>query len=753
MQLRSLSLQQSIHHYFELSLFAMVVVGFVALAGTGRLHALAMILVVIALGLRSYLFVSHRTWNLSAKATSQITLLYVAFYVADLFLLSRSFITSVVHLVLFIMVIKVFSIHRERDYVYLAAISFMMVLAAAVLTVDSFFLGTFLIFILLAVCTFISMEMRRSISDVRKRTAEAATGVDGDRTGRQAATIGTVDSHTFSSRRLGRSLSITAALLVLSILAGVPVIFYAIPRWSFGRLTQFSAQNVFVSGFSDTVQLGEIGRIQQSDSVVMRVQFQDGSGAVPADVKWAGVTLSNFDGLRWFNDRALAESQALSAGADYRLELNAPRPIASFAGTSGLLRPRVNDLLLYRVMMEPIGTNTFFMIRTPIVLVGETRQYSMDKAGAIGYMDPVRQIRAYQGISFRRPIDPAARKATGDDFPPAIAEPYLQLPPIDPRIASLAREITAHADSAYTKATSIEHYLRTNFGYTLQMESAGTDPIAHFLFVRKRGHCEYFASAMAIMLRTLGIPSRIVNGFRNGELNDVSGSYVVRARDAHSWVEVFIPGHGWAEFDPTPAAPSEQRTSWSRILLYIDAMREFWNEWVINYDSSRQAALGDSTLSRVRMSIDRMRLFVREQYEALLERIRRTQSQVERTPIRTVTLLAAALGLTLIVIYFRKFWTWLRKFHVARRPSAQPSQAAAVWYERMLKLLQRRGMAKLPGQTAQEFVRSLPPEATRLRAKAELFTDCYERARFGESPVDADELPRRYEELEDALKR
>ncbi len=140
---------------------------------------------------------------------------------------------------------------------------------------------------------------------------------------------------------------------------------------------------------------------------------------------------------------------------------------------------------------------------------------------------------------------------------------------------------------------ALERYLRTHFGYTLQLgRVAQRDPLAYFLFERKQGHCEYFASAMAVMLRTLRIPSRVVNGFRTGEFNDVTSQYLVRASNAHSWVEAYFPGYGWISFDPTPAAPAEMRTGWNRWALYADAMASFWREWVVSYDVSHQYILG-----------------------------------------------------------------------------------------------------------------------------------------------------------------
>jgi hypothetical protein len=338
-------------------------------------------------------------------------------------------------------------------------------------------------------------------------------------------------------------------------------------------------------------------------------------------------------------------------------------------------------------------------------------------------------------------------------MPPAISQFYLQLPEIDPRTYALARELTANEPSAYGKAVAIENHLRTKFGYTLEMRGAGRDPVGQFLFVWKRGHCEYFASAMAVMLRSIGIPSRIVNGFRNGEFNDVSGSYIVRARDAHSWVEAYIPGHGWTEFDPTPAADVAERTSWSRLLLYVDAMREFWNEWVINYDSSRQAALGESTVSKARVWFDRLRVYVRERYDALLVRFRKAQSHAANEPQRLGIQFVVVLAAILFAVNLRRLWRWVRSVRIARAPKSQPRLAASIWYQRVLNLLRRKGMDRRPAQTPQEFVYSLPAVDPLIREKVTLFTEHYERARFGDSADDAAKLPELYEELEEVLRR
>src|ERR1051326_5256325 len=154
--------------FFQWSLYLLVVVGFTALMGTNKLDLPSLALVLPALLLRGCLLVMRKSFTISERWTTILTIGYFAFYAADYFYFSESFISATVHLVLFSMVIKIFSVRRDRDLLYLAVLSFLMVLAAAVLTVDTLFLLTFSLFILVAIATFISMEMRRnSVSTVR----------------------------------------------------------------------------------------------------------------------------------------------------------------------------------------------------------------------------------------------------------------------------------------------------------------------------------------------------------------------------------------------------------------------------------------------------------------------------------------------------------------------------------------------------------------------------------------------------------
>jgi transglutaminase-like putative cysteine protease len=729
-------MQEQIERYFEFSLFAMIVTGFVSLAGTGRLDPVSLIFGLSALGLRAFFLLKNRRVVLSVQVTSQLTVAYVVFYFLDFFFFSANFVVATVHLVLFIMVVKLFSVQSERDHLYLAVISFLMILASAVLTVDSFFLATFSLFLLLTVTTSISMEMRRSLAEAVKNDEKNPT---------KAIAAGQQDS----KKRLSRSISFAGAVLVISIVTGAAMIFFVLPRISGGYLNKLASRSGFSTGFSDEVTLGDIGRIQQLDTVVMHVQFAQGTH-LPPNLKWRGMSLNSFDGKRWHHEPPFYFP--LSSEADGRLDVQRLWS-KLIAGPPVLRAGERYQTLNYRVSMQPIGTNVFFVLPILNSVSSPIRYFGLDSAGNLIRTDPMRQIRSFTAISTISEPSEQDRTSQSREYPPTIEKDNLQLLNLDPRIAKLAGDVTKDSKSIYQKTAAIEKFLQSQFGYTLDMVAppANTDPISFFLFSRKKGHCEYFSSAMVVMLRTQGIPSRIVNGFRNGEYNDVSGSYIVRARDAHSWVEAYIPGFGWATFDPTPASVVGESSPWSRMMLYADAMREFWNDWIVNYDFAHQESLGTSTISRTRQAFDSVRIWIQKKYQDALERVRGLRFDVKRNPKKIGGTGLLLLVAVLLLLNARRIYFYLRNMRIARKPATAPRAAASIWYERMSKMLSRRGLERKPSQTPQDFLQTI--EDSLIHTKVASFTEHYERARFGDSQEDAGKLPDLYEEVETAAKR
>jgi len=705
----------AIERYLQVSLYLMVLTGFGTLASTAALDLPTALLVGMALLVRGVLLAKRSEVQIPERWTTYLTLGYGIFYVVDLTSLSGSFLTATVRLVLFGMVVRMFSAQKERDHYTLAILSFLMVLAAAVLTVDSVYFLTFAAFMLTAVAAFVLMEMRRS---AHSTTVPARESTDQP-----------------LHRRMGFFLAGASPALLLLILGGASVIFFLLPRVSAGYLGSYATGSDLATGFSDRVQLGRIGQIQQSDAVVMHVQI-DGDTHGSHDLKWRGIALSAFDGKSWSNP---SEQFSLSPQADGRFPL-------------GTAVPGQGQLIHYRVLMEPIGANVFFLAPQPRYLSGNYRFLAIDRNGSVFDLDPLHPISFYEAASNPgRPLPADLRRASGP-YPADFALTYLMLHSVDARIPQLARQVTSSAESNYDRAAALEHYLMTNYGYTLQLpRSVPRDPLSNFLFERRQGHCEYFASSMAVMLRVLGIPSRVVNGFRTTEFNDLTSNYVIRASSAHSWVEAYFPGYGWIDFDPTPAAPPQTQTEWSRTRLYLDAMASFWREWVINYDASHQKALGEDAVRGSRSMALRVGDWAQGHYEGLLGQLRQLHTEVERAPRSAAFSGVALLVVLLVLANARSLMAWFRRRRVRARPETAPALAASLWYEQLTRRLARHGWRKSSAQTPREYLQKIQNPA--LQRQVEEFTEAYEAARFGNDPAQARRLPELYEEIILATRR
>jgi transglutaminase-like putative cysteine protease len=537
--------------------------------------------------------------------------------------------------------------------------------------------------------------------------------------------------------------------LVLMIFVGAAAVFFLLPRMSAGYMGGYSFGTDLSTGFSDRVQLGQIGQIQQSNAVVMHIQISgDKRGQYP--LHWRGVALAHFDGKNWSNPHQRFELQREADGAFSVPVLIQGVPAVYRAGRQAA-PGTTPHLIHYRVLLEPIGTNVFFLAPWGRRVMGVYRALQVDPGGAVYDLDSQHAVTVYEADSdIARPSAVQLRSA-GSSLPQFVSA-YLQFPALDPRIPQLAAQISASASNNYDKAVAVETYLKTHYGYTLQLlRSPVADPLANFLFERKQGHCEYFASSMAVMLRTLHIPSRVVNGFRSDEFNDVSGNYVVRAKNAHSWVEAYFPGYGWITFDPTPGGEIGTPEGWDRAMLYLDAAESFWREWVISYDFSHQYILAKATVSGTRGSWERMRMWAKLRYTGLLDWARRSLRAAEQAPTRWFVV-GLALGMLLLLLgNAARIAKIIRMRQLQAHPERSPHQAATMWYERMARYLERRGMKKSSAQTAQEFVGIIDDE--QLRTRVSRFTNAYESARFGNSSDAAQRLPGLYEEVELATRK
>ncbi|MGC8795288.1 MAG: transglutaminase-like domain-containing protein, partial [Bryobacteraceae bacterium] len=302
----------------------------------------------------------------------------------------------------------------------------------------------------------------------------------------------------------------------------------------------------------------------------------------------------------------------------------------------------------------------------------------------------------------------------------------LELPPLDPRIGELARRLADGFTSAHDCSLAIQRYLRGNYRYNRKppAEPPG-DPLAWFLFEKREGHCEYFASAMAVLLRAVGIPSRVVTGFQGGVYNPVSGWHVLRACDAHAWVEAYLPATGWTSFDPTPpTAPPPEVSPLAWLGFYLDAAETLWHEWVLSYDLAHQLVLA-ARMERSGRSLGARWL---QAAGARWGKLREGAAGLGRSWLRLALAVAvAALAATLGPHIVRR-WRARRGLRRIGRGHASAAEGTLL-YRRMLRLLERHGYQKPPWLTPAEFASALP--ASDLAERVREFTRAYNRLRFG----------------------
>jgi len=717
----------SVDRYFEVSLLLTLGTGFVTLASTGKLDVVSVILVSLALAVRLWGYAGERDLRISPSAVTRLAVFYILFFVLDFLVFSSgltpldTMLNTTVHLVLFTAVIKVFSARTHRDYTYLATLSFLMMLASAILTVNTAYLAFFILYLLFAISTFVSYEIKRSLEG----SAYTAAGPNA----------------TFSRNRsaLEGSLAKTTAGLALGVIGLASLLFFVIPRYRSGYLTGLGARPQNVTGFSESVNLGDIGRMLRSNAVVLRV-LPEGNPRQFQGVKWRGVALDSFDGKHWYNDNT---QQTPLQPAAYRRFILPRQP-------GGGKRPE--QLLRYRVLLTPISSDVLFAAAVPRELAGKMRMLALDETDSLHNPQHAFSPVLYEVLSEVGIPSPAALRADAGGYPTDFRRLYLRLPPkLDPRIKELAENITRTATNNYDRSLEIQDYLRSHFSYTLNPPNIEpSDPIGSFLFVSKEGYCEYFASAMAIMMRTIGVPARLVNGFQTGSYNRLGKDFVVRARDAHSWVEVYFPRYGWIQFDPTPADPHPVIASqWDD---YLDALDLFWSEWVINYDFSHQIQL----VQRAELDSRRFQRGFHDHVRDLRRRLVVAASQIAGLLAANKFIILLAISVVLIGLLLMgkgwdptslKFrWAW----GLQRAGRLVSPQEAIMTYHRFLNILARRGYRKRASETPQEFARKLLGSPVGERSME--FTRLYYAVRFGREPLSLVRLRAALKEIADRRK-
>jgi protein-glutamine gamma-glutamyltransferase len=632
---------------------------------------------VLGVGLGLGFLYGDRKWR-REMVVSVTTLLIGSFVLLFLFSLQTGeWLINSITFALFATVARAMQLTSSRQYFQLVGLSFLILIASAVTYPDLSFAFFFVVYAVLLTWALTYTHVVQQVEE-----SPEATGIAWK-----------------ASRFVSRRFLLGSSSLALVLLMASMVIFFLFPRLGLGFFSAQVRRGDSISGFSESLELGHFGNLKESSRVVLRLEIYSGMEhiASPSSMKLRGITFDRYDGKGWH--KTSTRAYQLRAGRDgFHQVWGYP--------TGKDIR---YDLVEYDVYQEPLDVQTkvmFGLVRPleirPVAnrfdrFRGTTKTYYVDEMLDLSYKGPGMTSISYTVRSGILRVAPDRLRAQRMLYSQSIRKLYLQLPrTFDKDIGRLAREVTAGADNPYDMALAIEDHLQNNYGYTTEGEGEPGDPISSFLFERKEGHCEYFATAMVLMLRSLDIPARPVNGFMGGQYNDFGEYYTVTEAAAHSWVEIYFPQYGWITFDPTPAVETIPQSSgfFGAVELWVDALKLEWYKWIVEYDLERQISFYAGVWNMIAPETRQIELSP----DYSVYDMRRDMKQwskkvfVKRNLVIMGLLLAVLIALRIAIYRFRR----------RRRVTTGALDALAL---KLRRLLAAKGLTVQPGSTLPSLVR------------------------------------------------
>lgn len=559
-------------------------------------------------------------------------------------------------------------------------------------------------FLVIAPGALVLSHLRREVEGNYRQGARDRTGLPVD-----------VPRILRSRRVIGKQFLFATCLLSIPIFIFTALIFVMFPRVGLSMLLLNQGRSERMVGFSDRVDLGGVGTLRSDPTIAMRVQLPNLPAEPPPRIALylRGTAFDQYDGRSW--SRSQGQRLPLNRIGEYHLIERLPTEA---------------DKQL-KIELQPIDPPVLFLPGGAIALSVDAGPERGVAGSPLLFSGPESELRyrtrEQRGLSYHVWLS-GSENTLREALPWHERSRYITLPPALPdRISRLAREWVGAETNPERQAQLIETKLRTQFTYDVSSPSGNAEnPLDDFLFNSKRGHCEFYSTAMAILLRTLSVPTRNVTGFAGGSYNRFGNFYAVRQGDAHSWVEVYLDQTGWTRFDPTPpgnTAPQSELTGFFAFLRDLaEASSQRWNRHVVGYDFNQQASL----VQKANQSYSKYR----------------SQSKLLSGPMgspRRLTLLA--LGLVLMGLSIR----WWRKTQAAKAaagPSLSPnksSERAIQLYEQLEAALRMRGVprpsATPPLKHAENLVLLQHPAAEEILS----LTHLYNEWRFGGRGVDAGE--------------
>lgn len=566
---------------------------------------------------------------------------FLLIFPLDAIVLSRSLISSSVHLLLFIAAYQVVESRWEKNATQRLLVIFLLFVTSLATSTHISIMAFVVLFTVIMFRQLILLSRRTSLSDAALPYSSAAIGSAG--LGYLVPTIG-------------------IAVLLFPLL---PRVRNPLVRGFVGGLEGAS------TGISDTIDFSEQRNTTPDPQVIARIWMPREVVAFFAPVRLRATVYDRFARGEWRSSYSRVPEIEREGSDRWR--------IARPEGMSRQVRVQ-QQLAPDRRIYFPVGTT---------LVAGVSRLRAGPARGAYSLATASRQSSVAYSAAMSRQTSPLRDE-------PLPTTNY----PISPEVAELARSIAGSETDPAVIAGRIERHLLRNYRYFSNPASIGR-PISvdEFLLTERRGHCEYFAAGMVTLLTALNVPSRIIGGFYGGELNPLTGYFVIRRRDAHAWVEVF-DGTRWRTFDPTPPDQRPGNVKANLFALYASAITEsvtyFWDRYVLTFGLADQISLLADTFSTARERLQRMR---------------RAGSFSARSILRRTLIFAVLIGLFIALRLVARY----------RRLSL---------YERLLELLPRAGIEVFPAMTAMEVQARLRREKPLLADAVQPIIDLHHRERF-----------------------
>lgn len=657
--------------------FGVVSAGFLTLIMTGSL-SLAEIGVILVSVPAAWLW-GQRVAKMPRADTAATAAIILVFLLAviGVFFFNRSFVTMTTGFLITVQAVRLFFLTEMRHYLQVYLISLFSVLAATVLTFSPIFIAAFIVYLFLATAGMIVLTMAGDIQRIK----------------------GAVGGVELSYPHL---IWLTAGSVGFTIAMSV-VLFIFFPRLSAGFLPSSIMQPVRVPGFSNNVELGEVGDLKITSETIMRVVVdKKDADTLGPNVYWRGTAFDTFDGKYW-------EKSDTKGDTIKRI------------GGRFIIKPEPPGAVVHQeYYLESTDSRVLFALARPSVITGPFSTLSMDRYGTLEMPSSINDKMHYTVDSAVNGDSTRESARTDDLLTERELTAYRQLPDnLDPRIRALVQQIVGDETDPLAKAVLIRDWLLAAMSYDLNPKGIGDDPLSVFLFEEKRGYCEHFATAMVVMLRVAEVPSRVVTGFLAGSFNDMGSFYVVRSVDAHAWVEVHTDATGWVSFEPTPPAGLLISPGGSAVRQLLDNLVMVWNIYVVNYEMGDQIriieevrdvrAKGLKDISDTRGDVGRLLTDIRQRKGALF--------------------IPALVGASLVcLLLFGYIIRILIRGSIA--PAAKGGEIGRI-YRRAMSYLSKRGVVRHAATTPREFSKSATARYPEVGADIQELTELYYRRRFG----------------------